>query len=239
MLKVFIGCEFSGTVRDAFINAGHYAISVDLLPTESPLGDRHDFLCADGQYHSLGTHHVGDVLDVFTLLHDEHYMEFDIGIFHPPCTYLANSGERWLKDNPDRQAKRIDALEFVKKIWSLPIPMKCIENPIGHLSTAWLKPTQIVQPFHFGHPEWKSTCLWLDGLPALQATDNVAPDATVGGGKKPGRISSRIHRLGPSEDRWKERSKTYTGLAKAMAEQWGQYASIASNTWRMYDNPQS
>jgi hypothetical protein len=112
-------------------------------------------------------------------------------------------------------------VNFVSTLANAPIPRIAIENPIGHLSTTWRKPDQIVQPFHFGHPEWKSTCLWLKGLPSLMPTHWVTPDCTVGGGKKPGRISSRLHRLPPGPERWKERSRTFLGIAEAMASQWG------------------
>jgi len=196
-MRVLVACEYSGRVREAFRALGHDAWSCDLLKTEQP-----------------GQHIVGDVLQV---LNDD----WDLLIAHPPCTYLANSGERWLKGNPERKQARIDAVIFVLMLWQSNIPKKCIENPIGHLSTAWQKPTQIVQPFYFGHHEWKSTCLWLHGLPKLTATEVVQPDSSVGGGKRPGRISSRLHKLPPGADRQKQRSLTYQGIADAMAAQWG------------------
>lgn len=196
-MKVLIACEFSGTVRDAFARRGHNAWSCDLLPTEKP-----------------GQHIQGDVLDYL----DEGW---DLMVAHPPCTYLTNSGERWMKNNPERWEQRRAAVAFVKALWNAPIPRVAIENPVGHLSSAFQLPSQIIQPFHFGDPEWKTTCLWLRGLPRLRATKQVVPDMTVGGGKRPGRIASRLHRLSPSPDRWKLRSLTYSGIADAMAEQWG------------------
>ena len=196
-MRVLVACEFSGTVRDAFNALGHEAVSCDLLPSET-----------------AGTHYQGDIFDIS-------FYEWDLIIAHPPCTYLANSGERWMKNNPERQEQRILAVEFVKRIWNQDCPRIAIENPIGHLSTAWQKPSQIIQPFQYGHPEWKSTCLWLKGLPELKFTNLVEPDQKRGGGKKHGRISSRLHRLPPSAERQKERSRTYQGIALAMATQWG------------------
>lgn len=195
-LRVLVACEFSGIVRDAFAARGHDAWSCDLLPTERP-----------------GQHIIGDVLEVLGL-------GWDLMIAHPPCTYLANSGERWLKNNPERQQARKDAVEFVRALWDSPIARVVIENPVGHLSTAFMKPSQKIQPFFFGDPEYKTTCLWLRGVPPLMFMNQVMPDVTVGGGKKPGRISSRIHRLPPGQDRWRERSRTFPGFAKAMAAQW-------------------
>lgn len=195
-VKVLVACEFSGIVRDAFAARGHDAWSCDLLPTEKP-----------------GQHIIGDVLEVLGL-------GWDLMIAHPPCTYLANSGERWMKNNPERQEKRKEAVEFVRALWNAPIPRVAIENPVGHLSTAFMPPGQKIQPFYFGDPEWKTTCLWLRGLPPLMFTNQVMPDMTLGGGVKAGRISSRLHRLSPSPSRWKERSRTFPGFAQAMAEQW-------------------
>jgi len=195
-LRVLVACEFSGRVRDAFTKLGHDAISCDLLPTESP-----------------GNHYQGDIFDI---INDG----FDLAIFHPPCTYLTNSGERWLKNNPERKILRIEAREFVLKLYNSNIPKIAIENPIDNLSTTWRKPDQIIQPFHHGHNDWKSTCLWLKNLPLLKPTDIVKPEEKLCGGKKPGRITSRLHRLPPGPDRWKERSRTYYGIAEAMANQW-------------------
>jgi hypothetical protein len=196
-VRVLVACEFSGIVRDAFTEQGHEAWSMDLVPTERP-----------------GLHLEGEVQALLDV-------EWDLLVAHPPCTYLASSGERWLKGNPARQALRVEARAFVLQLWHSRAKRVAIENPIGHLSTSWQRPTQIVQPFWFGHPEWKSTCLWLRNLPKLVPTLIVEPDCTSGGGKKPGRVSSRIHRLPPSPTRQRERSRTFKGLAEAMALQWG------------------
>lgn len=134
--------------------------------------------------------------------------EWDMMIAHPPCTHLASSGARWFKYKEKEQQK---AIEFVMKLMDAPISHIAIENPIGRLSTAWRKPDQIIQPWMFGHGETKATCLWLKNLPPLQPTCIV-----------PGRIP-RIHHLPPSKDRWKIRSLTYSGIAAAMAAQWGTY----------------
>jgi site-specific DNA-cytosine methylase len=131
--------------------------------------------------------------------------EYDLVIAHPPCTYLAVSGARWFKDRPQQQA---EAIEFVMFISELPVERIAIENPIGVLSSKWRKPDQIVQPWMFGHGEVKATCLWLKNLPKLVPTNIVE-----------GRIA-RVHREPPSPDRWKNRSRTYQGIAEAMAAQW-------------------
>lgn len=193
-MKVLVACEFSGIVRDAFTAAGHDATSCDFQRSETP-----------------GVHVLGDVLKILDF-------GWDLIIAHPPCTYLASSGARWW---PNRIEEQHDALTFVYQITQADCPRIAIENPVGRLSAEFRKPDQIIQPWQFGHPEWKTTCLWLKGLPKLEPTAVVAPDATVGGGKKPGRISSRLHRMGPSAKRQRERSRTYTGIAAAMALQWG------------------
>jgi hypothetical protein len=194
-VRVLIACEFSGIVRDAFIDAGHDATSIDLLPSESP----------------RGPHIIGNVLD---------YLDgnWALMIAHPPCTYLASSGARWW---PQRQAPQAAALKFVRALMDAPIPRIAIENPVGIISTAIRKSDQIIQPFQFGHFEWKTTCLWLKGLPQLIPTDNVQADTRVGGGKRPGRIYSEVLRFSPHKDRAHERSRTFTGIAQAMAQQWG------------------
>lgn len=127
-------------------------------------------------------------------------------IAHPPCTHLASSGARWWKD---KQQEQREAISFVHDLHDAAIPRIAIENPIGILSTVWDKPDQIIQPWQFGHGETEATCLWLKGLPLLQPTNIVA-------GREP-----KVHWMSPSKDRWKERSRTYQGIADAMAEQWG------------------
>ncbi len=182
-MRVLVGCEYSGRVRQAFRNLGHDAWSCDLLESED-----------ESPYHIIG--------DVITLLSDQ----WDLAIFHPPCTHLAVSGSRWFKDKVAEQA---EALEFVRMLMDAPIPKIAIENPVSVISSRIRKPDQIIQPWQFGHGETKATCLWLKGLPKLTPTNVVE-----------GR-EARIHKMPPSPDRWKERSRTYQGIADAMAHQWG------------------
>jgi site-specific DNA-cytosine methylase len=141
--------------------------------------------------------------DAFRILRNE---SFDLMIAHPPCTYLAVSGARWWKD---RQKEQEEALAFVVGLMEANVEKIAVENPIGLISTRVRKPDQIIQPWMFGHGETKATCLWLKNLPHLVPTDVVD-----------GR-ENRVHRMPPSKDRWKERSRTYAGIAKAMADQWG------------------
>jgi site-specific DNA-cytosine methylase len=145
-MKVLIACEYSGTVRDAFIAQGHDAISCDLLSTDAP-----------------GPHYQGDVRDI---LNDG----FDLMIAHPPCTHLAVSGARWFKDKQEEQA---EALDFVRLLLSAPIDKIALENPISIISSRIRKPNQIIQPWQFGHGETKATCLWLKNLPCLTPTNIV------------------------------------------------------------------
>jgi hypothetical protein len=196
-MKVLVACEFSGVVRDAFTAAGHLAWSCDLEPSETP-----------------GFHHQGDVRDLLT-------QNWDLIIAHPPCTHLANSGARWWPNKLEDQA---EALSFVFELTQARCLRIAIENPVGRLNSEFRKPDQIIQPWQFGVPEWKTTCLWLKGLPKLAPTNIVTPDQTKGGGKRPGRISSRIHRMGPGPKRQAERSRTFPGIAAAMAAQWGEAA---------------
>ena len=146
-----------------------------------------------------GPHYQGDVFDV---INDG----WDLMIAHPPCTHLAVSGARWFKDKVEEQK---EALEFVQRLMDAPIDKIAIENPISIISSRIRKPEQIIQPWMFGHGETKATCLWLKGLPKLFATDVVE-----------GR-EAKIHKMSPGPNRWKERSKTYQGIATAMANQWG------------------
>jgi hypothetical protein len=146
-----------------------------------------------------GPHHQGSVLDIL----DDGW---DMMIAHPPCTHLAVSGARWWKD---KHAEQSEALRFVAKLAMAPIPRIAIENPVSIISTVFRKPDQIVQPWQFGHGETKATCLWLKGLPKLVPTNVVD-----------GR-EQRIHKMSPGPNRWKERSRTYQGIADAMAAQWG------------------
>lgn len=197
-MKVLVACEFSGTVRDAFIAAGHEAMSCDLLPTEAP---------------GPAPHYQGDVREVL----DDGW---DMMIAHPPCTYLAVSGLHWNSRRPERAQQTEDALAFVKMLMDANIPRIAIENPIGCISSRIRKPDQIIQPWQFGHDASKATCLWLKGLPPLAST-NILP-----GGKQARRANqtaSGQNKLPPSPDRWKLRSVTYPGIAAAMAAQWGSH----------------
>lgn len=194
-LRVLVACEYSGTVRDAFKDAGHYAVSCDLLPSDSP-----------------GLHYQGDVRD---LLQEGWW---DLMVAHPPCTYLSSSGLHWNKRRPERAQQTEDALAFVQLLMDAPIPRIAVENPIGCISTRIRKPDQIIQPWQFGHDASKATCLWLKGLPLLQPA-NVLPGGNEA--RRSNQTPSGQNRLGPSPDRWKIRSETYAGIAQAMAEQWG------------------
>jgi hypothetical protein len=194
-MRVLIACEYSGTVRDAFLKQGHYAMSCDILPCESS---------------ASGDHYQGDVMDI--LDHD-----WDMMIAHPPCTHLAVSGAKhFAKKIADGRQQA--ALDFVQALMDAPIPRICIENPVSIISTRIRKPDQIIQPWMFGHEATKTTCLWLKNLPALM------PTKIVGRGKrhitKSGRSLPDWYNLPPSEDRWKIRSATFTGIADAMATQW-------------------
>lgn len=179
--RILIACEFSGAVRDAFVAQGCDAMSCDLLPSEVP-----------------GPHYQGDVRDVLG-------GGWDLLVAHPPCTHLAVSGARWFKDKLPEQA---EALAFVRLLLEAPVPRIALENPVSIISSRIRKPSQIIQPWQFGHGETKATCLWLTNLPPLQPTNIV-----------PGR-EARVHRMAPGPDRWKERSRTFPGVAAAMASQW-------------------
>lgn len=194
-MRVLIACEYSGAVRDAFIRAGHYAASCDLLPSDSPLGD----------------HYQCDVREI--LDHD-----WDLMVAHPPCTHLAVSGA---KHFAKKQASGVqqEALDFVRMLLDAPIPRIALENPVSIISSRIRKPDQIIQPYQFGHEATKTTCLWLKGLPHLVPTDIVGKGerhVTKGGKSLP-----KWYNLPPSPTRWKERSKTFQGIADAMAHQWG------------------
>lgn len=200
-MKIFVACEFSGAVRDAFIRAGHDAISCDLLPCDSNLGD----------------HIQGDVIEHL----DNHYERYDLMIAHPPCTYLTNSGVCWLHKQPDRWKKMEDGANFFKKLMSYDINKIAIENPIMHKYAREIigrGQDQLIQPYMFGHMEQKATCLWLKNLPKLKETDNVKDEMM----KLPKNVRQRIHYASPGKERWKLRSITFRGIADAMAKQWGQ-----------------
>lgn len=194
-LKILVACEYSGRVRDAFLAAGHEATSCDLLPTD--VG---------------GPHYTGDLFDVIDY-------PWDMLIAHPPCTDLAVSGAAWFeakKKDGRQQASVAFFMRIVRR--SAHIPRVAIENPVCIMSSLYRKPDQVIQPWMFGHPESKATCLWLKGLPPLTPTDNVYEHFM----SLPKNQQQRLHYLPPSADRWKIRSETYTGIANAMAAQWSQ-----------------
>jgi hypothetical protein len=219
MLKVLIACEYSGTVRDAFIKIGHKAMSCDLLDTDVP-----------------GPHYKGSVFDII----DD---DWDMMIAHPPCTYLAVSGARWfyhpddkdidVKDRrphpkyPNRNKDRDDAIEFFLKLYNSNIPMIAIENPIGVMSTSFRKPDQIIQPWQYGDTATKTTCLWLKNLPQLNPTNVVDKGERVyfGSGKSHPKWYADALKL-DKQERMKARSKTFSGIANAMAKQYSEYAEI-------------
>ena len=193
-MKVLIACEYSGTVRDAFIRAGHEAMSCDLLPTDV-----------------AGPHYQGDVTDV---LNDG----WDLMIAHPPCTYLSVSGMHWTTRGLRDPHLTQNALDFVRQLMNAPIEKIAIENPVSVISTRIRKPEQIVQPWWFGHDASKKTCLWLKNLPLLIPTEMLPGDAKT---RRANQTASGQNKLPPSKDRWKIRSATYQGIAEAMAAQWG------------------
>ena len=212
-MRVLVACEESGTVRDAFIRMGHYAISCDLKDTRVP-----------------GPHYKGSVFDI---INDG----FDIMIAHPPCTYLTVTGNKWMKDEykdrfPTRKQDREDAVEFFMKLANAPIPRICLENPVGIMSTRWRKADQLIHPYFFGDEAMKATCLWLKNLPKL--VHQKEPDLFSGetthvskgeqvvfkSGKKMAKWYVEAAKLN-SHDRSEVRSVTFQGIANAMAQQWG------------------
>lgn len=196
-MRVLVGCEYSGVVRDAFISMGHDAISCDLLPTDVP-----------------GPHYQGDVRDIWG-------DGFDLMIIHPDCTYVCGSGWHWNKRVVGRYMLSLRAIEFFKECMAAPVPKICAENPVGVLSSHYRKPDQYIQPYEYGHDASKKTGLWLKNLPLLQPTKYVEPRIVTHTRRWSNQTDSGQNRLPPSEDRWKIRSRTYEGWAKAMAEQWG------------------
>jgi site-specific DNA-cytosine methylase len=192
MPRLLVACEYSGRVRDAFTARGWDTWSCDLLPSES----------------ATGNHYQGPVEDLL----DQHW---DLLIAHPPCTHLAVSGARWFKD---KQLEQQQALDFVRLLLNAPVERIALENPVSIISSRIRKPNQVIHPWMFGHAEAKATCLWLKNLPTLVPTDVVAKPAS---GHWDNQTPSGQNKLGPSPDCWKERSRTYTGIAEAMASQWG------------------
>lgn len=195
-MRILVGCETSGRVREAFRAKGHEAISYDLLPSD----DNSPF------------HVQGDVLGALK-------EKWDMAIFHPTCTYLTNSGVTWLHRDITRWPKLFEGAEFFKVLLNADIPKIAVENPIMHKysrSIIGVRPTQIIQPWMFGHAESKATCLWLKNLPPLVETNNVKKQFLA----LPKKEAQRLHYLPPGPERWKERSKTFQGIADAMADQW-------------------
>jgi hypothetical protein len=207
-MRILVGCESSYTVAGAFNAAGHDAWSCDLLPCDV-----------------AGAKHIqGDLLAVLS-------DGWDMAIFHPPCTYLCSSGLHWNKRRPGRAEQTEQALEFVRQLMNAPIPRIAIENPIGCISTRIRKPDQIIQPYQFGEDASKTTCLWLKRLLPLIPTQYIAPRIVNGKPRWANQTDSGQNRLPPSEDRWKLRSKTYAGIAKAMSEQWGVLGEYQKSFW--------
>jgi hypothetical protein len=215
-LKVLVACDFSGIVREAFNRLGHDATSCDLLPTEIP-----------------GDHMVHDAIDV--LESDD----WDLVISHPPCTYLTNSGVRWLYGKKGGSKVRDEArwalmragADFFARFYHAEAPRVAVENPVMHgHATSYLAGlgvpsfSQSVQPYQFGHLETKRTCLWLRGLPELVETENVEKAMR----RLPKSQTNLVHLASPGPDRWLMRSRTYPGIAEAMAHQWGGHVSSKS-----------
>jgi hypothetical protein len=203
-LRVLVACEFSGIVRDAFRARGHYAISCDIIDSEPP-----------------SEHHR--IVDAREAIH----WGWDLIIAHPPCTYLSYAGNRhW--NAPGRKEKREQALAFFLELYNAPVEKVCVENPVGYPNTVFRKPDQIIQPYYFGEPYQKRTCLWLKGLPKLEYADTIIdkpePIYYRKEGKAKGKAITWTEAMKGVGDRSKARSKSFEGIAKAMAEQWGNNA---------------
>lgn len=197
-MRVLVACECSGKVRDAFVALGHDAWSCDIKPTESP-----------------GNHIQGDVREALK-------QDWDLIIAHPPCTYLSVSGLHWNSKRPERAQKTEEALAFARLFFDHPCPKIAIENPVSCISSRIRKPDQIIQPYDFGHDASKKTCLWLKGLSKLEATGPYVEPRLVNGKKRwANQTDSGQNNLPPSKNRAALRSETYSGIADAMALQWG------------------
>jgi len=194
MKRILIACEESQTVTKSFRKLGYKAFSCDIQP---PSGGRPDL-------------HFQIDAEIAIL------WKWDMIIAFPPCTHLASSGARWFKEK-QADGRQQKAINFFMKLVNNSCPRIAIENPVGIMSTKYRKPDQIIQPWQFGHPESKATCLWLKGLPLLTPTNIVYEEFK----NKPKKERNRIHYMSPGADRSKLRSKTYEGIAKAMAKQWG------------------
>lgn len=200
-MRVLVGCEYSGRVRDAFIARGHDAMSCDLLPTDAP-----------------GPHHHGDVVDLLNSKPDGYY---DLIIMHPECTKLCVSGNRTYGEGKPKHHLRLESARWTEKLWDLSkkkAKRVAFENPVGVLSSLTSMPKAVyVQPWQFGHMEQKKTGLHLYNLEPLVETNNVYEEMM----KLPKNERERLFYLPPSKDRWKIRSTTFQGIADAMADQWG------------------
>ena len=202
-MRVLVACEYSGRVRDAFRAHGHDAWSCDLLDAEG--SNQFHIKCDALLVAETGYQAKGEYFP----------QPWDLMIAHPPCTHLAVSGSRWFPEkvaSGEQQA----AIDFFLSLARLPIPRIAIENPVCIMSSVWRAPDQVIHPWQFGHGETKATCLWLKGLPPLVPT-NIVP------GREP-----RVHHMPPGPNRWKERSRTYEGIAAAMADQWGAYSDLVT-----------
>jgi hypothetical protein len=197
-MKILIGCEFSQIVTKEFRGRGHEAYSCDLLPTEG----------------NPDWHIQGDIRNVLG-------NGWDLMIVHPDCTYLTSSGLHWNGRIEGRQKKTDEALDFVRLLLDAPIEKICLENPVGCISTKIRKPDQIIQPYNFGEDASKSTCLWLKNLDKLVPTKYITPRVVNGKNRWSNQTDSGQNVLTPSPNRWKDRSRTYVGIAKAMAKTWG------------------
>ena len=196
-MRVLIACEYSGRVRDAFLAAGHDALSCDILPTDVS-----------------GPHYQGDVRDI---INDG----WDLMVAHPPCTYLSVSGMHWTTRGLRDPKLTEDALDFVRLLLDAPIERIALENPVSVISSRIRKPDQIINPYEFGHDASKKTCLWLKNLTPLKAANMIEPRIINGRKRWGNQTDSGQNKLAPSADRWKIRSETYEGIAAAMASQWG------------------
>jgi hypothetical protein len=196
-MNILVACESSGRVRQAFRDLGHQAWSCDLLPADD--GSPFHYQC-----------------DVRPLLEQS----WDMLIAFPPCTYLCGSGMHWTTRGLRDPKLTDDALEFVHLLMHANIPRRALENPVGIISKRIRKPDQIIQPYQFGEDASKKTCLWLHGLPPLKPTGYVEPRIVNGKPRWGNQTDSGQNKLAPSDTRWKERSATYHGIARAMAEQW-------------------
>ena len=192
-MKILVACEFSGIVRDAFIAAGHDAVSCDIEISERP-----------------GPHYCGDVLDILD-------RGWDMLLAFPPCTHLAVSGAKYFKEKR-KDGRQQQAIDFFTRLISADIPKIAVENPVGIMSRIFRKPDQIIQPYEYGHNESKKTCLWLKNLPLLLSTNFISCPP---GQPRENQTKSKQNKLGPSPNRSKIRGKTYPGIADAMANQWG------------------